>query len=92
MRTIRQVSNNIKNQLKDICENGLNPVYNSLEDYMWDMYPDFSWNNRSIKEARYLLQDNEFSQYAEIIRLKYNFDLVQNLTESIIEWTKEMEE
>lgn len=43
MRSVQLVADTQIAVLEDIAANGLNPVYDSLHDFLWDFYPDFDW-------------------------------------------------
>lgn len=83
---ILETVKNIKKEIKDVSVNGLHEVYEGkFTDYLYDFYPNFSWNDNDVKEMLILIVDKEFIENCKLIKEKYNFDLINDLKETIKE-------
>lgn len=73
-------------RLESIIDNkGLPDVYDSFRDYLFDFYPDFSWNGDSKVELQWLLDDADWRNLAGEIKYKYGFDFVDEIKQAITE-------
>lgn len=78
------VEHQIKN-LEDFLD-GKKPVYTSAEDFMYDFYPDFSWDPEAgVAETQALMRHRKFKSIAQRFRQWHKFDLAKDLQQSIDE-------
>lgn len=65
-------------RLQQILDTGGIPeVYDDMEDYLVDVYPDFSWNANSIIELETVMQDPEWQQLAQQVNAMIGFDFAE---------------
>jgi hypothetical protein len=70
-------------RLKDLIDNGLPPCYDSFQDYLCDFYPDFSWNENSIHELRFLVNDMVWLELAAQLSLGRGYNFINEVLAAI---------
>lgn len=54
--------------------------YNSFEDFLWDFWPNFSWNSEGrAPQLKFLLALAGIDEVCEEIKTKYGFDMKEEL-------------
>ena len=72
--------------LLEINEQGLPDCYKSFGEFLYDFWPDFSWNVlKSVGEITAVLNDARFKGIVESLNSEWNIDIVQELAEGITE-------
>ncbi|MFA5750431.1 MAG: hypothetical protein WC895_04370, partial [Candidatus Shapirobacteria bacterium] len=66
-------------QLQEIVDNGLDDVYGSFEDFLFDFFTDFSWDAGASEEAQLMLADPRFSSIASKIKEDWGTDIKDEL-------------
>lgn len=73
-----------RKRVKTIIEVGLDPAYTNFDDFLWDFYPDFSWNvNESKAQLIALSEDPEWVALTAELKAKRGFDFVETVTKAI---------
>ncbi len=80
--------------LEYIGEHGLPDCYKDFKEFLFDFYPDFSWNKRMKDEIRVILTDSRFPEIEKKIKKAYAFDIRKELEKAAgeIDIRKEREE
>lgn len=71
-------------RLEKILALGLNPIYTSFDDYLFDFYPDFSWNSKDCNtQLRMLLADPDWTALAAQVLESRGIDFVEELQRAL---------
>jgi hypothetical protein len=66
--------------LVDIAERGLPDCYDSFEDFLFDFWPDFSWNEeKSHPEIQAVLDDPRFKKIVPVLKETWGIDMEEDL-------------
>lgn len=72
--------------METILEQGLNPVYDDFDDFLYDYFPDFSWVPSSADvQLKELLASEEWCNLAARILEKHKIDFVKAINLAISE-------
>jgi hypothetical protein len=72
--------------LQEIAKNGLPDCYKSFDEFLYDFYPDFSWNpDESSKEIQAVLNDPRFKEVVPILKKDWNIDMKEELEKAIVQ-------
>lgn len=64
-------------EMRLILEHGLCPAYEDFDDFLFDYWPNFSWNEKQyIIDCQTLLADAEWNELAIKVKAKYGYDFV----------------
>lgn len=75
-----------RERLRKILSQGLDATYNnSFDEYMFDYWPDFSWDENLIVELTWCLDDPEWQTLAQQVKAKYRYDFAAQHREAIQE-------
>lgn len=66
-------------RLEEILKNGLPACYKTFDQFLFDFFPDFSWNQDSLDEYAALLADTEWCALAEQVKAKYGYDFKEEI-------------
>lgn len=73
-------------EIKKIADEGLNEVYDSVSDWLYDFYPDFSWTYEgSFVEIEALLNHPQFEEVAKKFEEVHDFNIKDELKGAIKE-------
>lgn len=73
-------------QMRLIIEHGINPVYEDFNDFLFDFWPNFSWNEKQyIVDCQTLLADAEWNELAIKVKAKYGYDFVKEVNGGLAE-------
>jgi hypothetical protein len=73
-------------RLQKIEQEGISPVYDDFNDFLYDYYPNFSWNDACLEQHQWCLDSPEWQALAASIKAKYGYDFVEASKEGIKEW------
>ena len=99
----QSIDNTVKRQLailREVGNIGLNPAYDDPYDFMFDFFPNFSWNElRRIQEISRLVRHKELEEIAAmwderaysmpVIKGADPVGLVDYLNEVLVMWRKD---
>ena len=72
--------------LIDINERGLPDCYKVFGDFLYDFWPDFSWNCLDrVPEIQAVLDDSRFKEIIPALNAEWGIDIVQILTKGLKE-------
>lgn len=67
-------------ELKELSEIGLPDCYNSIQDYLFDFWPNLPWDEEGrIKAIGYVLNSKEFTEINKTIKEVWDFDFAAEL-------------
>jgi hypothetical protein len=73
-------------RMAKIEKEGLPKVYKTFKDYLYDYFPDFSWNPKgSEMEFKKLLGSDKWLKLAKKVKDKYGYDFVSQVKAGIKE-------
>ena len=77
------------NRMQTLLSEGPNPCYKDFTAFLYDYYPDFSWDERSQQQFEALLADNTWLALAQQVKDKLDWDFVAELTDVLKEENEE---
>jgi hypothetical protein len=67
--------------LIDIAKNGLPDCYTSFGDFLFDFWPNFTWDvEKSLEEAKAVFADPRVKKIIPILNMTWNIDMEKILT------------
>lgn len=89
--TPEQIVSRERARLAGMLETGVFPPtgYDDSNDWLCDLYPDFSWNAALQRELRACIADPEWLKLAEQLKTTFGFCILTEFTEALAEAVKE---
>lgn len=80
-----QLAEHNRLQLLHVTEHGLPNCYSSFTDFLWDFYPDFSWDSKMVNEILYIMDHESFNTIVNGIERDWNFNMRDEFNKAVAE-------
>lgn len=68
--------------LQQISEKGLPNCYASFQDFLYDLYPDFSWDDRRDEQINLILADTRWPAIEQGIQRLFDFSMTKEFQQA----------
>ena len=75
-----EMADGVTRKLEAAVANGLDSVYSDINDWLFDLWPDFSWNDADcVAEIDLVLADPRFNDIKTGFQTQFAFDIEAEL-------------
>jgi len=71
--------------LIDVVDRGIPDCYDNFVDFLYDFYPNFSWNNDMVKEVEYIMNHESFTHIVDSIKEVWDYDMRKEFEDAVAE-------
>lgn len=80
---VRELALGVLNELKQYGTEGLPACYANVDDYLYDLYPDFPWDWRIIDSIQIIFDHPDFPAVRQLWLDRYQFDFSEEFNKTI---------